>query len=278
MGTLVEMTRLASYVVRLASGDRRTLQRLAPALILLAALVGSSGAHATSAPTIVISYNGGLPTVTLLSGAPLGGPTPPGSIIASGTYTIEVQVTAGPADFQIVGPGVNFIDNEPSTETYTLTFEPNSTYSYEDVTDPSGTLGYFTTNATVAPQPVAPAPVLSTTPETNSDVVGSEAAGTKATLATLVSVLSRADTATLSAAGKHVSQLKPGRYTLSIDDESARAGFVLQEQGHLAVHLTSAAFTGRHTLELTLAAGRWFYYATTASSSRAQSFVVGSSS
>ncbi len=95
-----------------------------------------------------VTYNGTTPVVTLPGGATVGTANPPGTLIPAGSYTVEISVSSEPADFQIVGPGLSFLDNEPSTEVYTITFAASSTYSFEDVNNPAGTLGYFSTTAT----------------------------------------------------------------------------------------------------------------------------------
>lgn len=250
---------------------KRPFRLLALAAALAAQSCWATGASAGSSPTLVVTYDGDTPTVALSGGAPVGAPTPPGTQIPAGTYTVEINVSSAPADFQIVGPGVNFLDNEPSSEVYTISFAAGSTYAFEDVTDPSATLGYFSTSSTAAPAAPAPAPTLSSTAESNSDLVGSAASSTPKPVA-LAAGVSRSGGATLLVGGKPVTTLKPARYTFSVVDQDPSAGFNLQQQGKPSLALTGSAFTGRRTLTLTLTRGTWFFYART---SRRSAFTVG---
>jgi hypothetical protein len=241
--------------------------------VLASAALPAGGARAlvaVSGPTLDVNYNGASPTVTLPNGTPVGTPSPPGTVIPAGTYTVDISVTSGSPDFQIVGPGVNFLDNEPTEEVFTITFAPSSTYVYEDVTNPGATARSFSTTAAVAPG-AAPTPTQSsTTPQTNTDVVGSELpAATK--LLSLAAVVSAQNAATLSESGRQVSRLKSGRYTLVVEDHSSTAGFTLQRSGKAPTVVSGAPFVGRRSLALELGAGTWFYYSTPAHKS---SFVV----
>lgn len=245
--------------------------RLLACCAALAAAAGCAGAAAAdSSPLLVVSYTGSTPTVTLAGGAPVGTASPPGTLIPAGTYTVEINVSSMPADFQIVGPGVNFLDNEPSSEVYTISFAPGSTYSFEDVTDPSGTLGYFSTSTSTAPTAPAPAPTLSPTNESNSDLVGS-ATGSGQASTQLDATVSAGGIPTLLRAGKPVTTLKAGRYSFVIADRDPRAGFNLEQQGKPSQALTGGPFTGRRTLTLTLTRGAWSFYA---SPSRRSDFAV----
>jgi len=60
-----------------------------------------------------------------------------------------------------------------------------------------------------------------------------------------------------------VTNLKSGRYKLSILDETAKAAFKLQKLGKQPVTLTTPAFVGRHTATLTFKPGQWMFYSST---------------
>jgi hypothetical protein len=243
------------------------LAALASAAFLLG---GARAVVAPSGPTLDVNYNGAAPTVTLPNGTPVGTPSPPGTVIPAGTYTVDISVTSGSPDFQIVGPGVNFLDNEPTEEVFTITFAPSSTYVYEDVTNPSGTARSFSTTAAVAPGAAATPTQSSTTPQTNSDVVGSDLPAA-ARAVSLAATVSGENVASLSDGGTKVSRLKSGRYTLVVVDHSSSGGFVLQRSGRTPTVVSSAPFVGRRSITFELGVGTWFYYATPAHRS---SFVV----
>src|SRR5205814_9339915 len=61
--------------------------------------------------------------------------------------------------------------------------------------------------------------------------------------------------------GQAVKFLKTGRYTFSVDDESKTAGFTLQSLRGKPKVITSASFVGSHDVTVTLAQGRWFFFA-----------------
>jgi hypothetical protein len=77
----------------------------------------------------------------------------------------------------------------------------------------------------------------------------------------------------LSRNGKTVSSLKTGRYTFAVDDESKVAGFTVKSLRGRAVNVTTAAFVGSHSVTLTLAHGRWYFYW---ASGKRTAFFVGS--
>jgi hypothetical protein len=244
---------------------------LVAALASAASLLGGARAVvAASGPTLDVNYNGAAPTVTLPNGTPVGTASPPGTVIPAGTYTVDISVTSGSPDFQIVGPGVNFLDNEPTEEVFTITFAPSSTYVYEDVTNPSGTARSFSTTAAAAPGTAATPTESSTTPQTNTDVVGSGLPAATGAVS-LAATVSGQGAATLSHGGTEVSRLKSGRYTLVVEDHSSKAGFMLQRSGRAPTVVSGGPFVGRRSLTLELAVGTWLYYAT---SGHKSSFVV----
>lgn len=208
---------------------------------------------------LFVTYNGTTPLVTLSSGAQVGAASPPGTVIPAGTYTVEIAVTSEPADFQIVGPGLNFLDNEPSTEVYTITFAASSTYSFEDVNNPAATLGYFSTTATFGQSTPTTAPVTSKNKQANSDVVGSSVARAKQP-PTLEATVSARGAVSLDTSAKRVARLGARRYVVVVEDRSHTAGFTLQKRGQRAIEVTGTGFTGKQSLAITLGAGTWFYY------------------
>jgi hypothetical protein len=244
-----------------------------PTVVTLAALVVAAGARAgSSGPTLLVNYDGAGPTVTLPNGTPVGTTTPPGTLLPAGAYTVDITVTSGSPQFQIVGPGVNFLDDEPTEEVFTITFLPNSTYTYEDVADPAATVGVFSTTATIAASPATTNPKTSTNAESNSDPVGAAVSSPAepGQSSTLTAVVTGSET-TLSLDGRPVSHVRAGRYRLVIVDRSRSAGFLLRMTGHPASTATGAAFTGTRSLTVDLAAGTWLY---SAGSGRDHAFLV----
>ena len=135
------LNRLAPPLRRVFNGSpmARRARLLVLALLATAAVQGAltTGATGAASQLMFVTYNGTTPVVTLPGGTTVGTATPPGTLILAGSYTVEISVSSEPADFQIVGPGLSFLDNEPSTEVYTITFAASSTYSFEDVNNPA---------------------------------------------------------------------------------------------------------------------------------------------
>jgi hypothetical protein len=67
-------------------------------------------------------------------------------------------------------------------------------------------------------------------------------------------------TITLKKAGKKVTSLKPGKYTLTVSDRAASHNFVLTGPGVRNRQITSLAFTGSKTVTVTLKRGTYTYY------------------
>ena len=90
----------------------------------------------------------------------------------------------------------------------------------------------------------------------NSDIVGSERLPYRGSLAAAVDAHGKLS---LTRGGRPVSSLRRGRYTITVVDASAKAGFTLQKvmPSRLRLGLTSAAFVGRKSISVQLGAGRW---------------------
>jgi hypothetical protein len=61
-------------------------------------------------------------------------------------------------------------------------------------------------------------------------------------------------------AGKKVTRLTPGRYTLTVSDRSSQHDFFLNGPGIRNKRITGLAFTGTKTVTVTLKRGRYEYY------------------
>lgn len=69
-------------------------------------------------------------------------------------------------------------------------------------------------------------------------------------------------TITLRKAGKRVTALKPGRYTLTVTDRSSAHNYVIIGPGIGRKQVTGLAFVGRRTVTFTVRKGRSEYYCT----------------
>ena len=69
-------------------------------------------------------------------------------------------------------------------------------------------------------------------------------------------------TITLKKAGKKVTTLKPGKYTISVSDKSSSHDFVLNGPGIRNKNITTVPFMGTKTVTVTLKKGTYTYYCT----------------
>jgi hypothetical protein len=211
--------------------------------------------------------------------------------IPPGTYQVLVQTPMVFADvdlsgvfdmtacksyvqFQLTGPGVNLSttlqDGDEDKEMLRATFQPSATYTAQDLNQASATRTTFSTLATgTAAAPSGPASSVSGKGSSQEDLVGSAANPFRGSLDAIVY---KSGKLSLSRNGKTVGSLKTGRYTFAVDDESKAAGFTVKSLRGRAVNVTTAAFVGSHSVTLTLAQGRWYFY--WASGKKTSFFVV----
>ena len=57
-----------------------------------------------------------------------------------------------------------------------------------------------------------------------------------------------------------MSQLKSGRYTFHVVDQSKTSGFAVQTVKHQPTTISTAKFIGSRAITLTLAAGQWYFF------------------
>lgn len=69
-------------------------------------------------------------------------------------------------------------------------------------------------------------------------------------------------TITVKKAGKKVTRLTPGKYTITVSDKSSFHNFVLTGPGIRNKTITGLGFTGSKTVTVTLKKGRYEYYCT----------------
>jgi hypothetical protein len=200
--------------------------------------------------------------------------------IAPGTYQVSIRTPVSFAEvdlsgifdmtackgfvqFKLTGPGVNAFDNlgdgDNAFDLITETFQPSSTYVAQDLNQPSVARVAFTTAASGSAGGTTGSTSSSTSTKgsTQPSLVGSAAIPFRGSLDAIVFENGRL---ALSRNGKAVSFLKSGRWTFSVDDESARAGFSVQVLHGKATKVTGAAYTGSHDVTLQLKPGRWFFF------------------
>ncbi len=65
---------------------------------------------------------------------------------------------------------------------------------------------------------------------------------------------------TVTKAGKKVTRLRPGRYTITVSDRSSAHDFFLTGPGIRNRRVTGLGFTGRKSITVSLRRGRYEYY------------------
>jgi hypothetical protein len=194
--------------------------------------------------------------------------------VAPGTYQIVVATpfafSNGNASceqiaFDLTGPGVNLTTDlgsgDAEYEQHTVTLQPGATYTVQDDARPAQTRRTFAVATSGSAAAVGTSTGSSSSSSSSSstkdgtaskDVVGSA-------VGKLDAVVSASGKVTLRKANKGVSFLKSGRYTIRIVDQSKAAGFAVQTVKHTPKTLSTAPFTGSHSVTVTLAAGQWYF-------------------
>jgi hypothetical protein len=263
------------------------LVRLAAFAVVVAAVValsggldGSTGAHGAPlavSQTLDAGFDAdGNIYLTFADGTRIGNPTPPGTLVPAGTYTIDLfnnslDDLGNPHSFHLMGPGVNLSAGGVVQATWTATFLPGSTYVFQDDDNPSaqhevfGTSGSGATSTTptvattpgTSGGPATPGSSGATQPTSNNPLTGK---GPTVQLRGTLAATVVGGTPTLRLNGKAVSTLISGRYRLTVVDSSTTAGFTIQEAGQPATTVTGVPFVGRRTVTIELAPGQWFFY------------------
>jgi hypothetical protein len=238
--------------------------------------------------------------LTFADGSQVGAPALPGPVIPPGTYQVSITDSSQVGDFDLAGPGVGFTTPVETREqvTWSVTFEPCQTYSYRN-DQQSASVEWFQTSASVtstascAP-PLTPAPAgpTTSTPTTGSgggDTTttsgaappgdGVSALGTPLPAAatvrgTLRGTVSAAGTLGLTLAGKTVSRLAAGHYTIDTVDHAAHANFTIQKLDGSSVTVSGTSFVGTRKLTIDLSAGTWTFFSSTAKTLTMHSFTV----
>jgi len=247
------------------------LARLALTVVALAGLTGSAlHAAATRALTLEYTANGVL-LVIMDDGTTIRTSAAPGVVVSPGAYQVIVNNDVPDLrdiqhEFRFQGPGVNLQTDmaagDDKTELFDVVLAPSSTYTFADDRQPSVPHVVFSTasSATAATGSSNTATTGSSSGTTsNTPVVGSDLKPLPFR-GNLAASVASSGKLTLTAGGSHVLKLVSGRYKVTVDDRTARAGFVVQGVGKPAITLTGVPFVGRRTVTVLLRAGEWVFY------------------
>jgi hypothetical protein len=239
-----------------------------------------AGARTAANPSLDVTFavNGTI-SVALPDGTPVGSSSGAPTLIPAGFYTVQLSAPGECVQvplFQLSGPGENIESDmsggEVNTEVYNTDLLPNSTYTWSSSASPTVVYS-FTTSSEVEGAPVASAAASSPGASSaaasavapSEDVVGSKlsqhvvGSATVPFRGTLTGAVSAEGRLTLAFAGKSVSSLPAGRYTITVTDRSATNGFVLAEISRAATTVAGVGTVGKRSMSVDLTAGQWFY-------------------
>ena len=149
---------------------------------------------------------------------------------------------------------------ESVSETHRVTFRPSSTYTWRNEEQPQ-IVFTFVTSATSSSSGSGGTTSGGSSSgggsSTSKPVVGSAILPFRGALDATVFKTGKL---ALTKAGKAVVSIKSGRYTIDVDDETAKAGFTVQRIRQQPVTLTTAKFVGSHALTIAMKPGQWYLY------------------
>jgi hypothetical protein len=259
----------------------RTYGALVTLVALGAGLAGGVGAHGAS-DAVSSTLNAGFDAdgniyLTFADGTKIGNPTPPGTLVPAGSYTIDLYNNSlddlgNPHSFHLSGPGVNLAANGTVQATWTATFQASSDYSFYDDDNPSskfffGTAGSGATSTvpTVSTTSTPPPTTTATTPKaTNNSPLasGTKSVASASTYRGILDARVEQGRVTLTRNGKAVAEVLQGRYRIVVTDTSRTGGFTIQETGRPSTTVSGVTFVGKRSATLELTAGQWFFYPT----------------
>jgi plastocyanin len=229
---------------------RTRLLVVALATVALAVATGAPTDAATSAVSQTLHayvHEDNSIGMTFDDGSDVQGTIPPG------TYTVKVVDDADIHNFHLMGPGLDMLTdvNGLASPTWTVTFQPGSTYTYQCDPHSDFMYGAFHTSGAATGTSVGSGSVSSSSSTTGSTNGSAPARGR------LTAALGLKGAPSLTLAGKKPGVLQAGRYTVSVIDGSKAHGLALRLAGH-TVALSAKAFVGKRSTSVTLAvAGRW---------------------
>lgn len=234
-------------------------------VVLFVALFATGGAGAVTLPSIYVDYSDSCTfTMRADGGITLAARSAPGPTVPPGLYQIVLTAPKNapscPMDFQLAGPGVNLVwefGGEALDSMATETLLPSSTYTATDLRNSSRGYVVFSTSATGSSSSL-----VTQTPttadgkgQTVPGVVGSAVLPFRGTVHVTVP---SSGGLRITAQGRRVKRLKPGRYTTVVADVSAHRGLAIRRAGGRERTVTSLSFTGRKTVSVSLTAGASF--------------------
>jgi hypothetical protein len=249
--------------------------RLLASLVALAALsaaLAASAPGAAAARSITLEYTDtGVLLVLTDSGTTIRTSSAPGVVISPGSYQVifnndmpdsrDIQHA-----FRLQGPGVNLQTDmsagDDKTQLYDVVLAASGVYTFADDRQPSVPHVVFST-ASSASVPTSTSGgtsgASSSGTSSNSSFVGADVKAVPFR-GNLVASVAAGARLRLSAGGSKILKLLAGRYRITVDDRTAKAGFTLQELSKPARILTGVTFVGRRTVLVTFKAGRWMYF------------------
>jgi hypothetical protein len=204
----------------------------------------------------------------------LGDGSPVGSI-PPGAYTVIVNNNTVNDNFgdthkvHLFGPGVDYstvlTQEEETQAVWSVTFQPNSTYTFQDDYRPALIHVVFGTSATstsssssaAVSTPSSSKAKSSGSVAKNSDIAGSAVVPFRGALAATIDAAGKL---TVTTKGKPVGTLRAGLYTWTVRDNSATRGFSIQKLKSSAIDLTGVAYKGTHVKTVNLKAGQWTFF------------------
>jgi plastocyanin len=202
---------------------------LPAAIAAVVCLASPAGAFAQTKLIAEVGLNDGFTiSLTTEAGAPVRD-------LPAGTYDIEVRDHSELHNFHLTGPGVNVMTPVETavTQTFQVTFQDKSRYTFVCDVHPGSMRGTFTIGGG-PPTPPPPPPKPKVT-RLNASVGPGMTISVKTT------------------AGKRVTRLKAGRYRITVRDRSKLHNFHLSGPG--LNKKTTAKFTGTATWTVTLRRG-----------------------
>ena len=249
----------------------RLLATLVAGGALVAALAVSAPA-ATAPRSVTLEYTDtGVLLAITDSGTTIRTSSAPGVVISPGTYQVIFNNDMPDSTdiqhaFRLQGPGVNLQTDmaagDDKTQLYDVVLAPSATYTFADDRQPSVPHVVFSTASSV-----------SAVTNTTGGASGGSSSGTSSNSSfvgadlkkvpfrgNLAASVAAGGTLRLTAGGSKILKLLAGRYRITVDDRTVRAGFTMQELSKPALALTGVTFVGRRTVTVTFKTGRWMYY------------------
>jgi hypothetical protein len=239
---------------------------------MTAAVAAAPGLRAADLPTLYVDYRDDCTfRVTNDAGATV-------TSVAPGTYQVAISTgepfgsyplstltdlaaCRGNVSFRMTGPGVDVFTTldggDGAFEIHGVVLQAGGTYTLQDDRNVAGTRRTIAAASSTPAATPASRPSTATAPKPeakpNLDAVGK-------VKGKLVASVTTAGKLSLTYKGRPVSELRSGRYTITVLDETSKTGFKIQRRGKPATTVSTNAFLGRRTVTVALARGQWMFY------------------